>query len=115
MGFKEDADFARFVSMGVVATDAVRNDLRDTHGHQVIELERFAMANKLWQTKVKRLRLPDLLCVRCGLRVESRGKSQLGIILSHSDGRAWDAGGTRDEDLFAVVRVVVSEDRKSVV
>lgn len=110
MGFKEDADFARFVSMGVVATDAVRNDLRDTHGHQVIELERFAMANKLWQTKVKRLRLPDLLCVRCGLRVESRGKSQLGIILSHSDGRAWDAGGTRDEDLFAVVRVVVSDD-----
>lgn len=110
MGFKEEADFARFLSMGVVATDAVRSHLRDAHGHEVIELERFAMANKLWQTKVKRLRLPDLLCVRCGRRVESRGKSQLGIILSHSDGRPWDAGGTRDDDLFAFIRVVVEGD-----
>lgn len=110
MGFKEEADFARFLSMGVVATDAVRSHLRDVHGHQVVELERFAMANKLWQTKVKRLRLPDLLCVRCGRRVESRGKSQLGIILSHSEGRPWDAGGTRDDDLFAFVRVVVEGD-----
>lgn len=96
--------------MGVVATDAVRSHLRDTHGHEVIELERFAMANKLWQTKVKRLRLPDLLCVRCGRRIESRGKSQLGIILSHSEGRPWDAGGTRDDDLFAFIRVVVDGD-----
>lgn len=110
MGFKEDADFARFLSMGVVATEAVRRHLRDAHGHEVIELERFAMANKLWETKVKRLRLPDLLCVRCGRRVESRGKSQLGIILSHSEGRPWDAGGTRDDDLFAFVRVVVRAD-----
>lgn len=110
MGFKEEADFARFLSMGVVATDAVRSHLRDTHGHKVIELERFAMANKLWQTKVKRLRLPDLLCVRCGRRVESRGKSQFGIVLSHSDGRPWDAGGTRDDDLFAFIRVVVEGD-----
>lgn len=110
MGFKEEADFARFLSMGVVATDAIRSDLRDGHGHQVIELERFAMANKLWRTKVKRLRLPDLLCVRCGRRVESRGKSRLGIVLSHSEGRPWDAGGTRDDDLFAFIRVVVEGD-----
>lgn len=110
MGFKEDADFARFLSMGVVATEAVRSHLRDVHGHEVMELERFALANKLWQTKVKRLRLPDLLCIRCGCRVESRGKSQLGIILSHSEGRPWDAGGTRDDDLFAFVRVVVGSD-----
>lgn len=107
MGFKEDVDFARFLSMGVVATETVRSHLRDSHGHEVVELERFAMANKLWETKVKRLRLPDLLCVRCGCRVESRGKSQLGIILSHSEGRPWDAGGTRDDDLFAFVRVVI--------
>jgi hypothetical protein len=105
MGFKEDADFARFVSMGAVATDAVRNDLK-RYGHEAIELERFAMSNKVWQTKVKRMRLPDLVCVRCGLRVESRGKSNLGIIVSHSeaDGRAW-AAGMRDGDLYAFARV----------
>ena len=64
------------------------------------------MANKVWQTKVKRLRLPDLLCVRCGLRVEARAKSKLGIVLSHSDtpGREWDAGGMRDSDLYAFLR-----------
>jgi hypothetical protein len=106
MGFKEDADFARFVSMGAVGTAAVATHLREQHGHRPIELERYAMANKVWQTKVKRLRLPDLVCVRCGRRVESRAKSSLGIILSHSDtpGREWDAGGMRDDDLYAFLR-----------
>lgn len=111
MGFKEDADFARFVSMGAVGTAAVASHLRERHGHQPIELERYAMANKVWQTKVKRLRLPDLVCVRCGRRVESRAKSKLGIILSHSDvpGRQWDAGGMREGDLYAFVRTDLSQ------
>ena len=85
MGFKEDADFARFVSVGAIGTAAVADRLRDRYDHHPIELERYAMSNKVWQTKVKRLRLPDLLCVRCGLRVESRAKSKLKIMLSHSD------------------------------
>ena len=106
MGFKEDADFARFVSMGAVGTAAVAAHLRDRHGHQPIELERYAMANKVWQTKVKRLRLPDLVCVRCGRRIESRAKSRLGIVLSHSElpDRGWDAGGMRDDDVYAFLR-----------
>ena len=106
MGFKEDADFARFVSMGAVGAAAVAHDLSTEHGHTMIELERYAMANKVWQTKVKRLRMPDLLCVGCGLRVEARAKSKLGIVLSHSDtpGREWDAGGMRNQDLYAFLR-----------
>jgi hypothetical protein len=102
MALKDLPDFLRFVTMGAVATDAVRTDLK-RYGHEAIELERYAMANKVWQTKIKRLRLPDLICSRCGLRIESRGKSQLGIILSHSDaeGRTWDGGGMRDRDLYA--------------
>lgn len=112
MGFKEDADFARFVSMGAVGAAAVATHLRSRWGHHPIELERYAMANKVWQTKVKRLRLPDLVCLRCGLRVESRAKSKLGLILSHSDveGREWDAGGMRDGDLYAFLRTDVSQD-----
>lgn len=111
MGFKEDADFARFVSMGAVGTAAVARHLRKQHGHRPIELERYAMANKVWQTKVKRLRVPDLVCVACGRRVESRAKSRLGIILSHSDtrGREWDAGGMRDGDLYAFLRADLSQ------
>ena len=106
MGFKEDADFARFVSMGAVGAAAVAHHLSTEHDHRMIELERYAMANKVWRTKVKRLRLPDLLCIRCGLRVEARAKSKLGIVLSHSDrpGREWDAGGMRDRDLYAFLR-----------
>ena len=107
MGFKEDAAFARFVAMGAVGAAVAADVLRERHGHRPIELERYAMANKVWQSKVKRLRLPDLLCTRCGLRVEARAKSKLGIVLSHSDtpGRRWDDGGMRDSDLFAFMRV----------
>ena len=95
MGFKEDAGLPRFVSMGAVGTATVAAHLRSRHGHQPIELERYAMANKVWQTKVKRLRLPDLVCTRCGRRVGSRAKSRLGIELSDSDtpGPEWHAGG----------------------
>jgi hypothetical protein len=110
MGFKEDADFARFVSMGAVGTAGVARHLRDRYRHAPIELERYAMANKVWQTKVKRLRLPDLVCLRCGRRVESRAKSKLGIILSHSDtpGREWHAGGMRPDDWFAFLKADLS-------
>lgn len=112
VGFKEDADFARFVSVGAIGTEAVANHLQNQFNHQPIELERYAMANKVWQTKVKRLRLPDLLCVRCGLRVESRAKSKLKIMLSHSDtpGREWDAGGMRQDDLFAFLHTDISQE-----
>lgn len=116
MGFKEDADFARFVSMGAIGSAAVASHLRSRLGHQPIELERYAMANKVWQTKVKRLRLPDLLCVRCGLRIESRAKSKLAVVLSHSNiaGREWDAGGMRDQDLYAFLRVVKSDSSQHI-
>ncbi|MCN9240104.1 hypothetical protein NGF19_04740 [Streptomyces sp. RY43-2] len=107
MGFKEDADFARFLSMGVYAADAITQDLEHNHGHRIIELERYAKANKVWQTKVKRMRLPDLMCVSCGRRFESKGKTKLEIKLSDSTlpGRAWRDGGMRLNDVFAFARV----------
>jgi hypothetical protein len=107
MGFKEDVDFARFLSMGVYAADAITQDLEHNHGHRIIELERYAKANKVWQTKVKRMRLPDLMCVSCGRRFESKGKTKLEIKLSDSTlpGRAWRDGGMRLDDIFAFARV----------
>ncbi|WP_030561857.1 HEAT repeat domain-containing protein [Streptomyces aureocirculatus] len=107
MGFKEDADFARFLSMGVYAADAITQDLERNHGHRIIELERYAKANKVWQTKVKRMRLPDLMCVSCGRRFESKGKTKLEIKLSDSTlpGRSWRDGGMRLDDIFAFARV----------
>lgn len=110
MAFKEDEDFARFLTMGAYATAAVCEDL-EARGHKVIELERYAMANKIWTTKVKRLRLADLLCIRCGRRFESKGKTKLELKLSHSGktpGREWWAG-MRQDDVFAFVRVRVTD------
>jgi hypothetical protein len=105
MRLKDDVDFARYLSMGAVGAAGVARDLRERFDHQPIELERYSMANKVWQKKAKRLRLPDLVCVKCGRRVESRGKSKLEARLSDSANREWDCGGTRPEDLFAFVRV----------
>lgn len=95
MGFKEDARFARYVTMGVVGAAAVAHDLRDRFGHRPVELERYSMANKIWREKVKRLRIPDLVCLQCGRRVESRAKTVLEVKLSDSEtvGRQWHAGG----------------------
>ncbi|MHC5559289.1 HEAT repeat domain-containing protein [Kocuria sp. U4B] len=107
MGFKEDAVFARLLSIGVYAAGAITDDLEKSHGHRIIELERYAKANKVWETKVKRARLADLLCVRCGRRFEAKGKTKLEIKLSDStaEGRAWRDGGMRLDDVFAFARV----------
>jgi hypothetical protein len=104
MALKHNEDFLRFLTMGAAGTAAVLDALDSDHRHSMIELERYATANKLWATKIKRLRLADLLCVDCGVRVEVRAKSKLAIRMSHSElpGREWDAG-LRDEDLAAFV------------
>ena len=104
MAFKQDDDFLRFITMGAAGSAAVSRFLRETHGHSTVELERYAMANKIWATKIKRLRLADLVCLNCGTRIEARAKSKLQVRMSHSNapGREWDAG-MRNEDLCAFV------------
>ena len=108
MAFKQDEDFLRYLTMGAAGTRHAAEHL-ESLGHRVAELERYSTANKLWATKIKRLRLPDLLCLLCGLRVEAKAKSSLEIKLSHSSvtGREWDAG-LRDEDLVAFVPCVMA-------
>lgn len=105
MGFKTDWSFLDKISMGAVGTEAVIEQL-NRMGHQVIELERYCTSNKIWATKIKRLRIPDLLCLRCGRRIESRAKSKLGIIMSdseHNEDRRWFCG-LRDTDWVAFIQ-----------
>src|SRR5712692_4804511 len=91
--------------MGARGSAAVARYLTDNAGHRIVELGRYTMANKLWATKVKRLRLPDLMCLWCGVRLEVRSKSRLEIKVSDSStpSREWDAG-LRDDDLIAFIR-----------
>ena len=82
--FKTDASFLEKISAGAVGTAKVFQDL-SKQGHLPIELERGSMSFKIWKRiKIKRVRVPDILCVRCGIRVESRAKTTLRITMSHS-------------------------------
>ena len=104
MGFKTDTSFLRFLSMGARAVHRAMGILQQ-QGFRPIELERYCGSNKIWATKVKRLRLPDLLCVNTGLRVEVRAKTDLKIRMSdapQNPARTWDAGN-RDDDVVAFV------------
>ena len=105
MGFKADASFLKFLTMGAVGVQQVVKQLRDL-GFQPIELERYCASNKIWTTKVKRLRLPDLLCIKTGLRIEAKGKSDLTVKMSHAEhnpDRSWDAG-LNPQDLIAFIK-----------
>ncbi len=104
MGFKTDTSFLRFLTMGARAVHRTMDQLR-VLGFEPIELERYCGSNKIWATKVKRLRLPDLLCIKTGLRVEVRAKTDLKIRMSDAPSnpeRVWDAGN-RDEDVVALI------------
>src|SRR3954467_9214912 len=104
MGFKADTSFLRYLTMGALGARHVIKELKE-FGFLPIELERYCTSNKIWATKVKRLRLPDLLCVRTGLRVEVRAKSDLKIRMSdapNNPDRRWDTG-LRDDDVTALI------------
>lgn len=111
MGLKVDSSFLKFVTMGAVGARRV-TELMACAGLQPIELERYSRSNKIWQTKVKRLRLPDLLCVRTGLRVEVRAKSKLAIKMSDAPDnpdRRWNSG-LAPEDVIAFVLIREAAD-----
>src|SRR6266511_664000 len=82
--FKTDESFLEKLAIGAIGARAVFDNLK-SQGHQPIELERGSMSYKiLKQIKIKRVRVPDLVCLNCGIRFEARAKTQLEISMSHS-------------------------------
>jgi len=109
--FKSDDSFLRKLAVGAAGTNATISRLK-TIGFNPIELERGSTGFKIWKKiKIKRVRVPDILCLNTGLRFESRGKTKPEISMSHSlrdPKRAWDAG-MRDDDLVSIVVFQQSE------
>jgi len=103
--FKDDDSFLQKLSLGAAGTKATIARLREL-GFEPIELERGSTGYKIWKKiKIKRVRVPDILCLKTGNRFESRAKSKLEISMSHSrtePNRAWDAG-LRPDDHVAVL------------
>lgn len=103
--FKTDESFLQKIAMGAIATKHALADL-ERQGHSPMELERGSTSFKIWKAiKIKRVRVPDILCLACGRRVESRAKSKLEITMSHSTSdpeRGWDHG-LDDADTVALV------------
>lgn len=103
--FKSDESFLSKLAIGAAGTNATMVKL-SAMGFNPIELERGSTGYKLWKKiKIKRVRVPDILCLDTGLRFESRGKTKLEISMSHSlkdPKRAWDAG-MRDDDVVSII------------
>jgi len=101
---KTDESFLEKLAIGAIGARAVFNELQ-RQGHKPIELERGSMDYKIWKNiKIKRLRVPDLLCLNCGTRVEARAKTHLEISMSHSlsdPERGWDKG-LNERDVVAL-------------
>lgn len=110
--FKSDDSFLKKLAVGAAGTNATMDQLRKM-GFNPIELERGSAGFKIWKKiKIKRVRVPDILCLNTGIRFESRGKTKLEISMSHSlndPKRAWDAG-MRDDDLVSIVAFEQDDD-----
>ena len=109
--YKPDSSFFSKIVLGAVGCRAVAADLNQ-RGHRMVELERGSTDTKLWKdVKRKRVRIPDLLCSRCGVRVESRAKRDAVLSMSHSateDERSWNFGMV-DGDWVAFPVVTAAE------
>jgi hypothetical protein len=95
VAYKTDASFFQKLAVGAVGARSVQEFL-NLHGHECVELESGALETKIWkEVKRKRVRIPDLVCKKCGRRVESRAKSKPELSMSHSPTeaeRGWDFG-----------------------
>jgi len=104
--FKNDESFLTKLAIGAVGARKVIADLQ-SHGHQPIELERGSSGFKIWKSiKIKRIRVPDILLVNSGVRIESRAKTKLVLSMSHSvadETRGWDYGLKNDDYIAFVV------------
>ena len=93
--FKDDDDFLSFLAMGAHGTRQVLANLSQ-QGHRPLLLDRGSSDFKIWkQTRIKGVRVPDILCVNNGRRIESRAKAEFEISGSHSTKdpqRTWDYG-----------------------
>ena len=102
--FKSDDSFLRKLAVGAAGTNQTIERLTAL-GFNPIELERGSTGFKIWKKiKIKRIRVPDVLCLNTGVRFESRGKTKLEISMSHSlndPNRAWDVG-MRDDDFVSI-------------
>jgi HEAT repeat protein len=111
--YKSDVSFLEKISVGAVGTKKVFENIA-AQGHSPIELERGSMSFKIWkQIKIKRVRVPDILCIRCDKRVESRAKTNLEITMSHSTStpeRGWDFG-LENDDYIALVKCIKSGEK----
>ncbi len=105
VNFKSDDSFLRKLAVGAAGTNATIDRLISL-GFRPIELERGSTGFKIWKKiKIKRVRVPDILCLQTGLRFESRGKTKPEISMSHSlkdPRRAWDTG-MRDDDFVSII------------
>ncbi len=103
--FKSDDSFLRKLIIGAAGTNSTIRRLLEL-GYAPIELERGSTGYKIWKKiKIKRIRVPDILCLRTGIRFESRGKAKPEISMSHSTSdpnRSWDFG-LRDDDYVSMV------------
>lgn len=97
---KSDSSFFDKIVLGAVGARAVAADL-SALGHDAVELERGATDTKIWKdVKRKRVRIPDLVCTRCGRRIECRAKTSRELTMSHSTAdheRGWDYGLVNDD------------------
>jgi hypothetical protein len=110
--FKSDDSFLKKLVVGAAGVNTTIKRLKDL-GFNPIELERGSTGFKIWKKiKIKRIRVPDILCLNTGLRFESRGKTKLEISMSHSlndPKRAWDFG-MRDDDMVTIVAFEQNEN-----
>jgi len=111
--FKPDSSFFKKIVIGANGTRAICRDLAQ-YGHDIIELERGSTGTKLWKdVKRKRVRLPDLVCKNCGVRVECRTKTKPELSMSHSDTnqeRSWDFGMLPQDWIAFPISIVASEE-----
>ena len=81
--FKTDESFLQKLAIGAVGTKKVIEHLKQQKLHPIV-LERGSTGFKIWKSiKIKRVRVPDILCVKTGIRCESRAKTVL--VISYYD------------------------------
>jgi hypothetical protein len=113
--YKPDDTFKEDLVKGYFGMRVVESILCSEYGHELIPLEEWGESVEIVKdVEVKRHRKTDLICKKCGMRIEVRAKTQDIIAMSDSEQRPFEKEHEDDDWVaFPIFKTTIT-DRKEV-
>lgn len=112
--YKPDERFKEDLIKGAVGLSFIRKLFNERYGHDFVYLEEWGASTQIVKDKrLKKRRTTDLICRKCGMRIEVRAKTRDMISMSDSTARPFEREHSEEDWVaFPIINVITTEPRE---